>query len=274
MERKQEPRGKTMAVILAAGRGSRMDGLPDDVNKCAFPFRDGTSPLVHTVRSFAANGVTRFCVTVGHAAESVRHALGPAGDFADVTFVDNPLYAATGCNYSLARAVRSGLPDDVGRIVLIEGDSLLPAESIAQIVRSDTAASVLVRPASFVNPTRSVVALGREGKVSRFAYDPAHRDVFAADGPRDGEQVLGESMQIWSFGGVALTILKRLFLPFIENPESSIRAFLDRDLLSALDAAGAAMRPLCAERPDEWINMNTRRDVDKAAASAWLKVDF
>lgn len=267
---KKRTEAKTLAVILAAGKGSRMDNLPENINKCAYPFRDGISPLLHTVRAFAANGVTKVCVTVGHAADSVRNTLEPARGLADIAFVDNPLYATTGCNYSLACAIKGGLPDDIERVVVVEGDSLLPGESVEQIVRAESDSGVLIRDASFINPTRSVVALGRENKVLRFAYDPAHLDVFAADGPRNGEIVLGESMQIWSFGGPALAVLKRIMLPYIENPATSLRPFLDHTLLSSIDDAGAAMRPVYALRPNEWINMNTRLDVEKAATAIWL----
>lgn len=260
---------KTSVVILAAGKGSRMEGLTDAVNKCALSL-GVVSPILHTVNAFVANGVTRFTVTTGHAADTVRHALEPARGSADIRFVANPLYATTGCNYSLSCAAGAGELGGVDRVIVVEGDSLLPAESLGQVVRAEDRTAVLVRPVSFVNPARSVVAMGRDGKVLRFAYDSQHRDVFAFDGPRAGEEVLGESMQIWSFAGAAVEVLEKTLLGYFVDPAASILPFIDQSLLQAIDQAGVPMRPVQADRPEDWINMNTRRDVEKAEKSPWL----
>lgn len=260
---------RTLGVILAAGRGSRVEGLPDAVNKCALPIRGDVSSISHMARVLIAAGVTRLCVSVGHASSSVRAALEPLRDSIDICFVDNAHYASSGCNYSLALALAAGCGDDIDQVVVVEGDSLHCREAIIQMVHAPSAA-VLLRDSSYINRTRSFIAVGHDDSVLRFAYDARHKDVLSAVVCRAGETVLGESMDVWTFGGKGLSILKGWYLPYAKDVKSSRGPFFRDEFLTALDVAGVPMRPVFAKRPDEWINMNTSQDIEKAAGADWL----
>lgn len=114
--------GATAALVLAAGRSTRMGGP----NKLLATL-DGV-PLVRRVVEAAlasrASGVT---VVTGHMAAEVRAALAGL----DVAFADNPAYAE-----GLSTSLRSGLaalPDDVGAAVVLLGD--MPMVSAATMDR-------------------------------------------------------------------------------------------------------------------------------------------
>lgn len=260
--------GTMLALILAAGRGSRLAGLPDGVNKCALSIGE-TSPILHTVRAIRAVGDVRFLVVTGYAADSVRKALAPLRGSADITYVNNSLFAVHGCNYSLACAAAAGAFNGVKRLLIAEGDSLLPPETIHLLARAQDENAVLLRPSSFIIPSRSVIAIGRKGKVRRFAYDPEHENAFTVAALAPDEEVLGESMQLWTFSGGALADLTELLCRYAVAAERGGKPVLDSGVYS-INKTGASLSPVFATAPEEWINLNTEQDRQKAEMCAWL----
>ena len=81
-------------IILAAGRGSRLNGNNGEMPKCLVTV-GGETLLARNVRILRAAGVEDVTVVVGCAAETVRRSMS------DVTFVDNPIFAQTNSLYSL-----------------------------------------------------------------------------------------------------------------------------------------------------------------------------
>jgi choline kinase len=82
-------------VILAAGRGARLNGGDAGLPKCLVKV-GGVSLLARNVRQLRAAGVSEIVVVGGCAADAVRRSLP-----ADVTFVENDVYARTNSLYSL-----------------------------------------------------------------------------------------------------------------------------------------------------------------------------
>ena len=86
------------AIILAAGRGSRLNGHLGDGPKALL--RVGGATLVERqVRVLQEAGLREIVVIVGCGAERVRQHCG-----AGITYVENPEYASTNSLYSLWRA--------------------------------------------------------------------------------------------------------------------------------------------------------------------------
>ncbi|MBX7192846.1 MAG: phosphocholine cytidylyltransferase family protein [Sandaracinaceae bacterium] len=102
------------AVILAAGRGSRLGALGASVPKCLVEV--GGRPLVeHQLVALRDVGVRHVVVVVGFRAEAVRAQLGGR-----VRYVENPRYAETNSLYSLALA-REAIE---GPFMLLNSDTL------------------------------------------------------------------------------------------------------------------------------------------------------
>jgi choline kinase len=81
-------------VILAAGRGSRLNGGNGDMPKCLVTV-GGETLLSRNVRILREAGVDDVAIVVGCAAETVRRSIP------DVTFVENSIFAQTNSLYSL-----------------------------------------------------------------------------------------------------------------------------------------------------------------------------
>jgi choline kinase len=82
-------------IILAAGKGSRLNGTIGDKPKCLLRV-GGTTLIERQIEALKAIGITDIVVVVGCQADSVRRSCG-----ARITYIDNPRYAQTNSLYSL-----------------------------------------------------------------------------------------------------------------------------------------------------------------------------
>ncbi len=83
------------AVILAAGRGSRLKEYTDDGPKCLVEI-DGQSLLENQIEMLKASGIERLCVVAGYQAQAVENAVGSVADI-----IYNDKWASTNSLYSL-----------------------------------------------------------------------------------------------------------------------------------------------------------------------------
>jgi len=105
------------AIILVAGLGQRMLPLTEQTPKCLVPV-NGTPLLVNALNHFAAVGVKRVLLVVGHLAGRFSETIGPSFRGLEVRYVENSRYAATNSMYSLLLALREGEEDTW----VLEGD--------------------------------------------------------------------------------------------------------------------------------------------------------
>ena len=93
-----------LAVVLAAGRGTRLYPFSRDIPKCLLPLNGGTI-LDYQLAALHDNGIHRVVIVTGYLADQLRTA---AADRAG--FVHNPEYATTNNLYSLwqARSIYKG----------------------------------------------------------------------------------------------------------------------------------------------------------------------
>ncbi|HEV2775801.1 MAG TPA: NTP transferase domain-containing protein [Solirubrobacteraceae bacterium] len=119
------------AVVLAAGRGSRLGALGDATPKWLLPVAGRTLADRHLEGiARAAQSVASVRVVVGHAAAAIELEL--AGRAEPVGVVANPEYAELNNWWSLLRALRE-LPDD-GPVVLLNADLLVEPEHVTNFI--------------------------------------------------------------------------------------------------------------------------------------------
>ena len=110
----------TKAVLLAAGKGTRMRELTNELPKPMIPVR-GKPILQHIVEGLRAAGVTRFQIIVGWRAEVVRDFFGDGSRFdASVEYVTQEVQDGTGRVVELAREFAGADP-----FILSYGDILV-----------------------------------------------------------------------------------------------------------------------------------------------------
>jgi choline kinase len=122
------------AVILAAGRGSRLNGHVTDAPKALLEL-GGVSLVQRQIRALRAEGIHEIAVVVGCEAELVRRHCGPR-----VTYVENRSFATTNSLYSLWMA-RTLLRDG---FVVLNCDVLFHPQLLTDLLTARYEAAALV----------------------------------------------------------------------------------------------------------------------------------
>jgi L-glutamine-phosphate cytidylyltransferase len=110
-------------IILAAGRGSRLNGGAGDVPKCLVTV-GGETLLSRNARILRAAGIDDLTVVVGCAAETVRRSMP------DAHFVENPIFAETNSLYSLWLS----RPHLTGGFIVMNCDVLLHPQLVLDLL--------------------------------------------------------------------------------------------------------------------------------------------
>lgn len=135
----------TKAVILAAGKGTRMKELTDEIPKPMLQVR-GKPVLLHIIDGLRAAGVTDFCIVVGYKAEVVEQFFGDGSHLGiRVTYVRQVVQDGTGRVVELAKEFAG--PDP---FILSYGDILIAPENynrLAALNDCDAIVSVKHNPA-------------------------------------------------------------------------------------------------------------------------------
>jgi UDP-N-acetylglucosamine diphosphorylase / glucose-1-phosphate thymidylyltransferase / UDP-N-acetylgalactosamine diphosphorylase / glucosamine-1-phosphate N-acetyltransferase / galactosamine-1-phosphate N-acetyltransferase len=117
------------AVVLAAGRGTRMRELTADLPKPMIEVR-GKPVLQHIVEGLRDAGVRRFVIIVGYHAEAVRNFFGNGQrQNVDIEYTTQTVQDGTGRVVNLARSFVGASP-----FILSYGDILISPENYKRIV--------------------------------------------------------------------------------------------------------------------------------------------
>ena len=117
------------AVLLAAGKGTRMRELTDELPKPMIAVR-GKPILLHIVEGLRAAGITHFLIVVGWRADVVRDYFGDGGKFGvSVEYATQIVQDGTGRVVELAKDFAGTDP-----FVLSYGDILVNPENYARLV--------------------------------------------------------------------------------------------------------------------------------------------
>lgn len=117
------------AVILAAGRGTRMRELTNDLPKPMIAVR-GKPVLQHIVEGLRTAGVTEFLIVVGYRADAVQNFFGDGSRYnVAIQYTTQTVQDGTGRVVELARNFAGAFP-----FVLSYGDILVDPENYKSIV--------------------------------------------------------------------------------------------------------------------------------------------
>jgi choline kinase len=121
------------AIIVAAGKGSRLWPVTQRMPKTLLPYGDGTI-LSSIISNFAAIGVTRFTIVVGFKSEMIRAYLEGLDNLGhELSLIENPEYER-GNGLSVA-AARSAL-GDMNSAFLSMSDHLVHPDGLDALTRA------------------------------------------------------------------------------------------------------------------------------------------
>ena len=157
------------AIVLAAGRGTRMRGLCDRLPKPMLPLANRPA-LERTVESLARAGVERAYLVIGHLAERVREHFGAAPPPIPVEYVIQQEAKGTGHAALLGRGRMKEVP-----FMLVFGDILTSGRNYARVAADFQAGTTdaVLATRHVEDPWRgAAVYVNGEGFVSRIVEKP------------------------------------------------------------------------------------------------------
>lgn len=204
------------AIILAAGRGSRLKNVAGDVPKCLAPMGAATL-LERQIAALKAAGVDEIIVVTGYRAELIEQMCGKTA-----RCVENTRHAETNSLYSLWVA-RDYLRDG---FVVMNGDVLFHPQLLVELLDSPCEDALLI---SYCDPSaplgdEEMKIVVRDGCVAEITK---HMDGRLAD---------GENVGVVKFGADGARLL-------IEKLDALVAAGAERDW------APRAFREFALERP-------------------------
>jgi histidinol-phosphate/aromatic aminotransferase/cobyric acid decarboxylase-like protein/CTP:phosphocholine cytidylyltransferase-like protein len=135
-----KPKGVRRAVVLAAGRGSRLHALTGEAPKCLTEI-GGEPILERTLNALGSEGITEAVIVIGYKGTMVRDRIGSHFGGVDIIYVEAPDHATTNNIRSLWDA-RDYLDQD---LVLIEADVAFDAAVVGKLL-AQSGSSAAVAP--------------------------------------------------------------------------------------------------------------------------------
>jgi choline kinase len=178
----------TLAVILAAGQGTRLLPLTADTPKCLIDV--GGRPLLgHMLDALAAAGTTRAIVVTGHRAERVESYLAAHPPPLRVSTARNAAYATTN-NAASLEAARHAIGAEA--FVLCDGDVIFSESPLDALLASAEPCTLVVDRGASLGDEEMKVRIDARGLVAQLSkrLDPT--------------VCVGESIGVQKLGGPAL----------------------------------------------------------------------
>jgi bifunctional UDP-N-acetylglucosamine pyrophosphorylase/glucosamine-1-phosphate N-acetyltransferase len=151
------------AMILAAGKGTRLEPITVGVQKVMLPL--GPKPILHhLIDAVKGAGITEIALLVGHLEEQIKEYFGEGSNFGvKIEYIMQKERLGT------AHAVRQADFDE--DFLVLNGDALVSPEGIKDIVSAhDSAATLALKKVE--NPRNYGVVEVHDGKVTKIVEKP------------------------------------------------------------------------------------------------------
>jgi choline kinase len=233
-----------VAVILAAGVGSRLRPLTDDRPKALVEV-GGESIIGRAIRLLHAHGVREVIVATGYEADALVRALTPAS--VRVRFCPNPRYGATQNSVSLALCATlvEGRP-----FYKLDGDLIFQADVLERLDESSAELSIAVDCSRMLDDEAMKVRLGEGQDVRELS-----KEIPLAE-------AAGESIGIERIGAKAVA---PLFRALGRALEAGVTDRYYEHFYGELIAEGTRARAVdVSDLP--WCEVDTMDDLERARA--------
>jgi dTDP-glucose pyrophosphorylase len=231
------------AVVLAAGKGTRMGDLTRSLPKPLLPVA-GRPILHHVLERLAAAGVEEVALVIGYHGDRIRASL--AGHPLRLHFIEQTAVNGTGSAALLAREFAGDDP-----FLLTFGDILSTAEDYLGMAAALTAAASAVLGVQWAeDPCRGAAVYEQDGRVLRIVEKPAP----------------GTSATHWNSAGL-YAFTTEIFEELSRIPLSPRGEYELTSAVELLLAHGREVRMYAVSGP--WLDVG--RPEDLAAAEALLK---
>lgn len=123
---------KTKAILLAAGQGTRLLPLTNEIPKCLIKLKE-KSVIEHILDRLVDIGINEIIIVIGYFGDKLKSHLGDNYKGVPIKYIDNPIYHKTNSTYSLWLA-KDVVGDD---FIVINADTLCTKDILKFMIESD-----------------------------------------------------------------------------------------------------------------------------------------
>jgi L-glutamine-phosphate cytidylyltransferase len=232
------------AVILAAGKGSRLGKVADGLPKCLIQV-GGRTLIRHQLDALADAGVGPVLVMIGYAADLVRETVGNAADF-----ILNPRYAATNSLHTFFLA-REWIK---GPVVILNSDVLADPRLLDALLQSGEDSLAYDSLSGYAREHMKVAV--KDGRVANLSKEL----------PQEGTS--GENVGMIYLSRRSLDVVFHEAEKLVNADRTdaflaeAIRASLGLIELKAVDVAGIP-----------WTEIDSPHDLERARRELWPRIE-
>jgi choline kinase len=233
-----------IAVILAAGSGTRLRPLTDRTPKCLLEVA-GRTILDGLLEALVTAGLDRSVVVTGHQSEEIEAHLRARARSLEVAFVRNPAYASTNNAASLAAARGAIGSSD---FVLCDADVIFSVSPIPALLAEPAECALAIDLSVPWNAEAMKVEVGADRTVRRISK---HLSAGSS---------AGESIGIQKIGGTAAPMLWDVLVPILSSDaatayyEDAFQCLIDRGVRFGVSPVA----------PGSWMEIDDAADLDAA----------
>lgn len=237
------------AIMLAAGKGSRLGRYTKNNTKCMLEVYDKTL-LERAIDALIDAGINKFIMVLGYKADNVKQFIKEKklDKKIDIEYVDNDVYDTTNNIYSLYLARNYLIEDDT---ILLESDLIYDKSIIKKLVDSKYESAALVaKYEEWMDGT--VVTLNENNVISSF--------VERKDFDYDNVKKYYKTVNIYKF---SRDFSERFYLPFLE---SYISAYGNNDYYELVLKVISGMKDVSLYglplEDEDWYEIDDCQDYD------------
>lgn len=237
------------ALILAAGQGSRLRPMTNDLPKTLIPV-NGKSILQYQLESLDFAGIKECVIVVGYLGHMIRDRIGSSFGGVRITYISNEMFSETNNIYSvwLARQEISG------GMLLLEGDIVFERGFISRLLDQHRGKNVAV-----VDEFQSYM----DGTVILPVGGIAQRFVLKSDQGVDFDY--GNALKTVNIYAFDQSAMEDKFIPRLSDYIESgyVNDFYEA-VIASLVSEGNLELEMYSAREDLWTEIDTTEDLSQA----------
>jgi len=237
------------ALILAAGKGSRMRPLTNDLPKSLIPV-NGKPILQYQLESLDFAGIDECIIVIGYLGHMIQDRFRSRFGGVRIKYISNEIFAETNNIYSVWLA-RHEISDGM---LLLEGDILFDRSFIDNLLGQHTGKNVAVVD-KFQAHMDGTVILGHRGMANNMVLKADQASGF------DYKHAL-KTVNIYAFDQL---VMKNLFLPRLSDYIESgyVNQFYEV-VIANLVSEGSLALAIHSTGVDLWMEIDTLEDLSQA----------
>ena len=232
----------TTALLLAAGKGSRLFPITKDAPKCLTLVNE-TSMLDRLITNLKEQGFKHLIVVTGYKKEAIIDFLGTEKDGLSIEYVHNPIYATTNNIYSLWLA-RNVIKTP---FVLFESDLVLETSLLDKMVFADKMA--VAKMQKWLNGT--TVSVNNENLVTHF--QEGTKEVYS--------DTRYKTVNIYSFSLLTWSKISKKLNQYIS--EGSLNCYYETVFANMIDEKSISLEAVYFD-DKPWYEIDTILDLTEA----------